>query len=134
MTKTFLDTVGLLALWDTTDQWHASAEAAFRRLVEASSVLTTTTSVLLECGNAAARRPYRSAVDELREQLDRAGFLIRPTEDDWEQAWDAYRLGDRSSAGIVDNISFVVMRRLEIRDAFTNDKHFRAAGFQTLFA
>jgi predicted nucleic acid-binding protein len=24
----FLDTVGLLALWDTSDQWHQAAQAA----------------------------------------------------------------------------------------------------------
>lgn len=33
----------------------------------------------------------------------------------------------------VDNVSFVVMRRLGITDAFTNDRHFKAAGFNTLF-
>jgi predicted nucleic acid-binding protein len=36
-------------------------------------------------------------------------------------------------AGIVDHISFLVMHRLGITDAFTNDGHFRAAGFVTLF-
>jgi predicted nucleic acid-binding protein len=25
----FLDTVGLIAVWDTSDQWHAAAETAF---------------------------------------------------------------------------------------------------------
>jgi hypothetical protein len=32
MTDAFLDTVGLLALWDRSDQWHVMAEAAFSRL------------------------------------------------------------------------------------------------------
>jgi uncharacterized protein len=41
--------------------------------------------------------------------------------------------GDQSGAGIVDHISFVVMRRLGMSKAFTNDRHFRAAGFETLF-
>ncbi len=36
-------------------------------------------------------------------------------------------------AGIVDQVSFVVMRRLGITEAFTNDRHFQAAGFHTLF-
>lgn len=40
------------------------------------------------------------------------------------------RLG---SAGIVDHVSFSVMRRLGITEAFTNDRHFAAAGFITLF-
>ena len=40
---------------------------------------------------------------------------------------------DATSAGIVDQVSFAVMRRLGITDAFTNDRHFKAAGFRALF-
>ena len=35
--------------------------------------------------------------------------------------------------GFVDLISFHVMRRLGLAEAFTNDRHFQAAGFVTLF-
>ena len=31
MTAVFLDTLGLLAVWDVSDQWHAAAEAAYRK-------------------------------------------------------------------------------------------------------
>jgi len=61
------------------------------------------------------------------------GLLIQPTEEDWRAAWQAYRRGEADQAGIVDHVSFVVMRRLKIPQAFTNDNHFRAAGFETLF-
>ena len=63
MSPVFLDTVGLLALWDRSDQWHPTAEAAFQRLTNARVAGITTTFVLAECANAAARRPYRLAVD-----------------------------------------------------------------------
>lgn len=66
MNDAFLDTVGLIAVWDTADQWHAAAEAAYRRLLSQGRRLVTTSFVLLECGNAAARRPYRRKVNELR--------------------------------------------------------------------
>ena len=36
-------------------------------------------------------------------------------------------------AGIVDLVSFAVLRRLGITQVFTNDKHFTAAGFEVLF-
>ena len=36
-------------------------------------------------------------------------------------------------AGIVDHVSFQVMHRLGITEGFTNDKHFKAAGFNLLF-
>jgi predicted nucleic acid-binding protein len=35
--------------------------------------------------------------------------------------------------GLVDELSFAVMRRLGLRRAFTNDQHFAAAGFDPLF-
>ena len=132
MSAVFLDTVGLLALWDRSDQWHADAEQAFSLLSETSPKLLTTTFVLLECGNAAARRPYRAAVDRLRERMESAGVLIAPSEEDWRQAWAAYRQGEIGDAGIVDHVSFLVMHRLGITRAFTNDQHFRTAGFEVL--
>lgn|SRR5262249_9290187 len=133
MNAVFLDTVGLLALWDRSDQWHALASASFAELSKEKPQLVTTTYVMLECGNSAARRPYRQQVNKLRLKLHARGELISPTENDWEQAWAAYDRADAGGAGIVDHISFVVMRRLGLRRVFTNDAHFRAAGFQTLF-
>jgi len=44
-----------------------------------------------------------------------------------------FQRGDAGQAGIVDHISFAVMRRLGISDAFTNDRHYRAAGMNPLF-
>jgi len=133
MNVVFLDTVGLLALWNAGDQWHTAAEAAFADLGRAKAALTTTSFVLLECANAAARRPYRQAVDRLRERMESANMLVFPTDDDWHEAWTSYRQGDPSQPGIVDYVSFTIMRRLGITQAFTNDRHFQAAGFETLF-
>jgi hypothetical protein len=129
----FFDTVGLLALWDESDQWHSAADGAFAALQAAHSAVITTSFVLLECGNAAARRPYRQTVNRLRPNLSVAGALIYPTHDDWENGWDAFQRGEADNAGIVDQVSFVVMKRLGLTRAFTNDRHFRAAGLVTLF-
>lgn len=46
---------------------------------------------------------------------------------------DTYDRGEAGEAGIVDHISFIVMRRLSLTEAFTNDRHFEAAGFRFLF-
>lgn len=48
MTKVFLDTVGLVALWDADDQRHEAAAKAFERLHASRAILTTTRFVLLE--------------------------------------------------------------------------------------
>jgi predicted nucleic acid-binding protein len=133
MTDVFLDTVGLIAVWDTADQWHSAAEGTYRRLLSQGRRLVTTAWLLLECGNAAARRPYRRKVNELRRTLGDAGLLIEPTSEEVEEAWAAYDRGEAGQAGIVDHISFVVMKRVGLTEAFTNDRHFQAAGFTTLF-
>ncbi|HEX5445802.1 MAG TPA: hypothetical protein VFW87_18390 [Pirellulales bacterium] len=86
--------------------------------------------MLAECGNASARRPYRLEVDVLRTRLEKRGEIVVPTDDDWSLAWDAYVAGQADDAGIVDQISFVVMRRLGITECFTNDRHFHAGRLQ----
>jgi len=128
----FLDTVGLLAVWDESDQWHRAAQACFSDLLSCRAELVTSSFVLLECGNAAARRPYRSAVSRLRMRME-PEYLVVPTMEDWQTAWLAFERGVADNAGIVDHVSFTIMRRMGIAKAFTNDGHFRAAGFETLF-
>ena len=133
MNGVFLDSVGLLAVWSKQDQWHNAAEAAYQDLHHNARQLLTTPLVLWECGNAAARRPFRSHVNRLRQKLIQEGLLVDPTAQEIEEAWAAYDRGDAAQAGIVDQVSFVVMRRLGITEAFTHDRHFEAAGFSTLF-
>jgi predicted nucleic acid-binding protein len=128
-----LDTVGILATWDRSDQWHEAAESVFGTLLAANRVLVATTLIFYECGNAAARTPFRPRVDVLRRTMAREGRLIEPTTEDLDGAWAAYGRGEAGQAGIVDHVSFTVMRRLGLTQAFTNDAHFRAAGFETLF-
>jgi predicted nucleic acid-binding protein len=79
MRAVFLDTVGMLAVWDVADQWHAAAEQAFDDLLQKNVSLVSTNYVLMECGNAAARRPYRDRVTRLRSQLLEDGLIFDPT-------------------------------------------------------
>jgi len=133
MTPVFLDTVGLLAVWDASDQWNAAADAAYRDVSQRCQQVLTTPLILWECGNAAARRPFRQRVNVLRQKLIQEGLLIEPTPQEIEAAWAAYDRGEAAQAGIVDQVSFIVMRRLGITEAFTNDRHLQAAGFTMLF-
>lgn len=133
MRRVFLDTVGLIAIWDLADQWNPIAETAMNNLMTSATETVSSDSVLLECGNASARRPYRNEVNSLRRKLIDGGKLFYATEAEIEQAWDLFDRKHAAGAGIVDQISFIVMRRLGITEAFTNDEHFRAAGFVTLF-
>jgi predicted nucleic acid-binding protein len=65
--------------------------------------------------------------------VDGSKALLIPTDDDWKEGWQEYERGRPGDPGIVDCISFAVMRRLGLAEAFTNDQHVTAAGFTTLF-
>src|SRR5947208_1091901 len=97
----FLDTVGIIALFDEDDQWHAAADAAYQRLRATGARRVTTPHILWECGNAAARRPYRHDVAELRFKLRQRGRLLDVTPADEESAWQAFQAGTAGDAGIV---------------------------------
>jgi predicted nucleic acid-binding protein len=129
----FLDTVGVLALLNHSDQWRADALVAFNALQANRRGFMTTDLVFYEAGNALARTSLRAAVDALRVELRDQDRIESPTNADCEAAWQFYRQAAAGAASIVDCISFAVMRRLGLTDVFSNDQHFQAAGFQTLF-
>ena len=61
------------------------------------------------------------------------GSVFEPTYEEIEQAWTASGVGEADQAGIVDHVSFIVMRREGLSQVFSNDHHFQAASFKTLF-
>lgn len=77
--------------------------------------------------------PLSSGPQKWRDALALGKAIIEPTDDDRSNAWIAYDRREAGNAGIIDLVSFTVMRRLGITCAFTNDQHLRAAGFETLF-
>ena len=127
----FLDTVGLIALWDRRDQWHQAAQSALAKCDQTSIRFVLSTYVFLECANHAARKPYRSEVIRLREELIHSGDLFEPSTDEIVDAWNHYSRFTLGNAAVIDLVSFAIMSRLEIKEAFTNDQHFKAAGFET---
>jgi len=133
LSDVFLDTVGLLALLDEADQWHADADAAYQRMKAEARDFITTHLIFLEAGNAAARTQYRKPINDIRREMAGRGKLVEIAASQFEVAWQNYERGDANRAGIVDQTSFVVIRRLGLTDVFTNDQHFAAAGFTTLF-
>jgi predicted nucleic acid-binding protein len=129
----FLDAVGAVALINVSDQWHPPAKAAYDQIKRTSREFITTSLVLFEAGNALARTRYREDAADLWQVLSDRGKLVTSTLEDCEAGWQLYRRGEAGSAGIVDCVSFAIMRRLGLAEAFTNDQHFAAAGFTPLF-
>ena len=133
MSGVFLDTVGILGFWDEDDQWHLQARTAWMEMRRRRERMFTTNHIIAECANATSRWIERSRVAALVGSLETSGGLIFPTDADWREAWAVYAGGRPGEPGLVDELSFTVMRRLGLRQAFTNDRHFSGAGFEALF-
>ena len=130
----FLDTFGLIALLNRDDEYHRSAAAAFGRIGEAGRTVVTTNLVLGELGNGLARTPLRAEVGWLIGQLhtDPASTVVHVDRKTFADGVDLYvKRGDKFW-GLVDCVSFVIMRAMGLADAFTADHHFRQAGLNCL--
>lgn len=132
MNGVFLDSAGLIALWNRRDQWHEAATRAFDA-IESGTVFIITSYILAETANAFARSDLRHRLVLLADELNARGNLIFPTDSDWNEAWAAFGGGYPGAPSLTDQLSFTVMRRLELQRAFTNDGHFADAGFEPLF-
>lgn len=93
-----------------------------------SSLIVSETIALLQ-----ARAFLSAAIEFLREarsipyvQVVQVDSVIQ------SEAWDLFVRYGGSGANPVDCSSFAVMRRMGITKAFKFDRHFRAAGFETL--
>ncbi len=131
MNKVFIDTLFAVALISPRDQYHRQAvrlSGQFDR-----QALLVTDAILLEIGNALARS-YKSEASEAIEY-----FLSSPeievvhlTPELFEKGFTLYRAYKDKAWGLVDCISFVVMREAGVTAALTFDRHFEQAGFQVL--
>jgi len=136
MKGTFLDTSGLIALINTSDQWHAATEAAWDRLIAGAEPLTTTSLVLAELGDGLSRIGFRQLVVQLTDRLHTAEQVtVVPYDDELEvAARELSRSRVDKEWGVTDCASFAAMRRQGIDDAIATDHHFEQAGLRRLIA
>jgi predicted nucleic acid-binding protein len=130
----FVDTAGFLALWDAGDAHHRRAvelQAELgrrnRRFLSTEYVADETVTLLL------VRHSHAAAADFL-ETIERSEALrlewIDPARFHSASVW--FRKHADKDWSFTDCVSFVVMRELRVRDAFTTDHHFSQAGFTPL--
>lgn len=129
--KTFIDTLFVIALINQRDQYHERA-AELADSYEGREIVITD-AVLLEIGNALARRYRRQAAEVIEHFLSSADVeLVRLTPELLEQAFALYKAHEDKEWGLTDCVSFVAMRQAGIQDALTFDQHFVQAGFRAL--
>lgn len=131
MDSVFIDTAFVVALINQNDVYHSQAVELSRQYENRPMI--TTNIVLLEIGNALARNHKHEAIqiiEAFRSSDDVT--IVDLNKLDFEKAFEIYKRYDDKSWGLVDCISFVVMRNNNVTDVLTSDMHFGQAGFNVL--
>lgn len=134
MSEVFLDTSFAIALSSVTDQHHTRAIELANQFEDNKTRLVTTRAIVLEIGNALSRQRYRASAIQLLESLEQDPNveIVLLTEELYTAAFDLFKRREDKEWGLVDCLSFIVMRDRGITDALTADKHFSQAGFRAL--
>ncbi|HKP54409.1 MAG TPA: PIN domain-containing protein [Chloroflexia bacterium] len=127
----FLDSVFIIALVNADDDLHQQASRLSTRYEGYSFIVTD--AVLLEIGNALARNHKQGAVETIEGLLISDDVeVVHLTPRLFQQALAVYKAYQDKAWGLVDCISFVVMKEAGVTAALTFDRHFEQAGFQVL--
>lgn len=135
----FVDAGAFVARAFPGDEHHAEAAKAWDLIERAGAAIFTTGYVVAEAVTFMQRAVTRAhgASSGRRFAADSARFILgsrrttvlRVSLEDEIRAVDELAGFPDPKVGYVDCLSFAVMRRERIREAFSFDEHFRAAGF-----
>ncbi len=130
----YVDTGALIALAMSTDRYHDQATAYFRAALAEGTRFVTSRPVLVEyIDGVTKRRGKPEAIAELRLLESTATIRIEPvTEEDWELGHQLFLRYDDQTVDLTDALSFAVMDRLGLKDAFTFDSDFAVHGLACL--
>ncbi len=127
----FVDTAFVIALINCRDQYHYHAVEVSHQFE--GCPLLTTDAVLLEIGNALSHG-YKTQgsriIDEFLHSDD--VVVVHMTTTPFNRGFDLYKTYNDKGWGLVDCLSFVVMRDEGVTQALTFDHHFTQAGFEVL--
>ncbi len=129
--RVFVDTLFVVAQINQRDQYHARASELAAEFE--GYPLLVTDAVLLEIGNALARNYREQAVAVIENFLTADEVqVVRLTPQLFELAFSEYKKHQDKEWGLIDCISFVVMRQENVNQALTFDHHFEQAEFEIL--
>ena len=127
-----VDTAAFYALLDRSDPAHPAAVVVLERLRAADAALVTHQYVLVETTALLQRRLGMAAVRRFTDDLLPLAEVVWIDAELHAQAREALLAANRRDISLVDRVSFVVMRRLGIGQAFTFDADFAAEGFDVV--
>ena len=131
MTAVFLDTSFLIALENADDQYRPVAQTCWQDFQRNPLPLVTTSYILDETVTFFNSRGFHSKAVEIGQcLLASPGIqLIHVDESLFQAGWRWFIQHDDKRYSLTDSISFALMKQLDLKTAFSFDKHFSQAGF-----
>lgn len=128
----FVDSGAWIALALSRDPLHAQAREQWDLLRAAGAKLHTSVPVIIETFTFLDRNANRDVALAWKDSVARPGTLnILPCDlRDLQRSWEYFRRGDLHKLSAVDATSFAIMKRAQIRLAYTFDHHFAVVGFR----
>jgi predicted nucleic acid-binding protein len=130
--RIFVDTAALIAILNRDDKDHPAAKQTWHSLLDSGEGLVTSNYVLLETMAVVQRRLGVDAVRDFRADARPALEVLWVSQSVHDATEVSLLLSGRRDLSLVDCVSFELMRRHDIRTAFTFDPHFREQGFKCL--
>lgn len=134
MSELFVDASGWVAVVNKSDALHAMAKSIYNQRFATGQVIITTTAVMMEVGNVLSLVRMRHLAVNLRHRLESSPrvHIIEADNMLYRAGWELYEQRTDKEWGVIDCISFCVMKQHGILEALTEDYHFTQAGFTKL--
>ena len=120
MKPLFIDSGPLVAMVNPGDQFLENAERTWQQIIPTSRPLISSDHVLDEVATAICRTQTPA----------RAARWVQAEPNDFAEATNWLEKLSDQRVNFTDALSFTLMRREKITEAFTFDRHFSFAGFQ----
>lgn len=129
----YMDTGALIAFFNPNDKNHEKAVEFFELRAAMGAKFIIGRPVLMEFLNGASKRAGKKIALELKRRIISSKFVMieNETEEDWEKAWQIFeKFNDQNGMDLIDCLSFAIMERMGIKEAFTFDRDFEIYGFK----
>jgi predicted nucleic acid-binding protein len=131
--RIFVDTSAFFALADPRDESHAASLRIRSELIERQSALWTTNLILAEAHALFLRRLGRQPALLFIDSIDGSDVtVVRVSPADEQRAREVIRNYADKDFSLTDAVSFAVMGRLRIPQAFAFNRNFRQFGVAVL--